>query len=155
MIRSLLALVVVVHSNSVLAQTAPSPGEQIMEQCVTALEACESKAVRIDAQVKDLMQYKQVCDAEVASLKSGEVSELEKAFQFCTNLAELRQQRIDNLNEIEQTLSKDREQCYARLEETMKNYRSCVEESTKPWWRHALFYLGIVVGLAIGIPIGG
>ncbi len=74
--------------------------------------------------------------------------------QFCRGQVKLRQQRIENLTEIEKTLSQDREQCYTRLEKTMENYQTCVQETVKPWWHEALFYLGIILGLAIGIPIG-
>lgn len=136
------------------AQDALSPADQLMEQCVTQLEACESQAKLLAEQVNDLQQFRAVCEAENESLKSGELAELEKAFGACKELAELRGQRIENLVEIESTISGDREACYERLGETMQNYRTCVQEATKPWWQSSMFFLGILLGLAIGVPVG-
>ena len=124
-----------------------------MEQCIHQLEACDKSIAKHKAQILDLEKYKQQCDADIGFMKKDVQGALESVVDKCKQGLALRDEHIKNLEKIDTTLTENRQQCFDRLEETMAHYRDCVEESTEPWYKHALFYIGLLLGIAIGVPI--
>ena len=122
------------------------------EACVTELESCEAKLKEHRRQVERFRAFKQTCEAEL-QLLNGAGESVKEAVQACQQTVEIREQQMEKLNKIESNLNQHSVQCMEGYTAAMKDYKSCVETSSFSLGKHKVFWVGLVLGLLIGVPI--
>jgi|GEM_PF-4535366 len=92
------------------------------------------------------------CDEEIA-LRDDARGFAEEAIDTCKLTVEIREAQLDRLKKIETNLDDNLNQCIEGYGDAMRDYKSCVETSSFSLSKSKVFWVGLVLGLLIGVPI--
>lgn len=126
--------------------------EQLLEQCLTTLESCDAKVIGQKDLIKDYIEYEKVCKARNAE-DAQQISELEGAVKSCVAKSKVLDQSVKPLSDALEDMEKDRNRQKKQLSKTIIELEACVRDCTTPLWENGMLYIGILVGVAIGVVI--
>ena len=136
--------------------TADPPSlEQMTER--EKLTFCAKQLNRCEDQLKISQEQIRLLELQNQKLKGITQSDKEffkkagQAEQACKALIENKNQLIAAYDETKSILTADRAACYQELDKVKAAYDELYDDYSEPWYQNAMFYLGVLLGLATGL----